>query len=273
MVDMRLQSHSDDPLEEFPEWSEMLKRSVVRDLDPLAAAEAAQQAARVAAAASLTLAAGASGAAISGGTTMTSATMSAATAANASILSTLGGKIGAAVLATAMVTGGAVITGAISTDAATDIAPITTTVDQALKVVETTSGSLSLDIDEDGLRIVDMAALPGWTATVTNQTASELSVMFSDAANSVTVDATVNEAGAIVTEITKHSSGIVDEANDAIPSLGSTVPNAPDTAGAIDVQFDAALGAGATAETDSGAARGSAGADLAIDTSADLTLN
>lgn len=275
MVDMRLQSHSDDPLEEFPEWSEMLKRSVVRDLDPLVAAEAAQQAAQVAAAASLTLAAGASGAAISGGTTMTSATMSAATAANASILSTLGGKIGAAVLATAMVTGGAVITSTISTDGATDTAPITTNVDQALKVVETTSGSLSLDLDQDGLRIVDMVALPGWTATVTNQTASELSVMFSDDASTITVDAIVDRAGAIVTEITSQSSAAIDQAKDATPSLGSIAPevNAPNTDGVADVQTDATLGAGATAETESGAAHGSAGADLSVDTSAGLNVN
>lgn len=270
---MSQQSQSHDPLEEFPEWSANLKASVIPDLDPLAVAETAQLAARAAAAASLTTAAGSTGAIISGGTsTMTSATMSAATATNVSILSTLGGKIGAAILATAVVAGGAAVTGNLAVPATSDVAPVTSlldgTVDGTVKIVETASGSLSLDLTDEGLQIIDLVALEGWTATVTNQTTSELSVAFSDATGTVTVDAAIDEAGAIVTTVSDKVAAQVDEARNLLPE---PVLEAPQVGGNAGAGTDITIGAGVAGDSTAGSAEGSAQTDVSIDTG--LSLN
>lgn len=270
---MRLKSNSDDPLEEFPEWSTELRNAMTADVDPLVVAETAQLGAETAAAASLTVAAGTAAGGLTGGTTtMTTATMSAASAAKGTIASTLSGKLAAVILASAAVTGGLAVTGNLPGISEPEV-PAATVTKTVPTIVDTVSGTVSLELAGETLSVVDIEPLAGWSATVVTDTASELTILFEGTEELVTVDAIVDEAGEIVTTVT--SSTAVGVGGDAGVSGASElevgVGTDTDLGGnaTIGVSGDAAVDQGVQSEAGDVALEGG----IAVDGSAGLVIN
>lgn len=206
------QNPAADPLSEISDWADTLQGAVVTEIDPQLAAATAQQAAAasIAAAASLATVAGTTAGAATGGTTMTSAT--AAYSGAASIFSSLGSKIAAGVLATATVTGGLAATGNLPDtlqNASADLAGhigVEVPRPDLTKLVEMvdvgTAGTVSLEVTDGVLSVVDLAAFAGWQADIKEQADGAVEVIFASADEVVTMTAAVAADGTIQSSVT-----------------------------------------------------------------------
>jgi len=202
-----------DPLSEISDWADELQSAVVTEIDPLLAAQTAQHAAAasIVAAASLATVAGATAGAVSGGTTMTSATATYSGAT--SIFSSLGSMIAAGVLAGATVGGGLAATGNLPDTIQGATADLAGHIGLELprpdlgglvEMVDVgTAGSVSLEVTDGVLSVVDLAAISGWQADVTQGANGTVEVIFTSAAEVLTMTAAVDADGTIRSSVTE----------------------------------------------------------------------
>jgi hypothetical protein len=202
-----------DPLSEIPEWADELQNAVVTGIDPLLAADTAQQAAAasISAAASFATVAGAAAGAATGGSTMTSAT--AAYSGAAGISTGLGSKIAAWVLAGATVTGGLAATGHLPDavqGATADLAGYISLelprpeLGRLVEMVDVGSaGTVSLEVADGVLSVVDLAAVGGWQTAVEQQANGAVKVIFTGADEVVTMTASVATDGTIRSSVSE----------------------------------------------------------------------
>ena len=202
-----------DPLSEISDWADQLETAVVTEIDPLLAAHTAQQAAAasIAAAASLATVAGATAGAVTGGTTMTSATATYSGAA--SIFSNLGSMIAAGVLAGATVGGGLAATGNLPDTVQSATADLAGHIGLELprpdlgglvEMVDVgTAGSVSLGVTDGVLSVVDLAAISGWQTDVTQEANDTVKVTFTNAAEVLTMTAAVDANGTIRSSVSE----------------------------------------------------------------------
>lgn len=204
------QQHNGDDLFDT-EWAAELRTAVVTDLDPDLVAATAHQAAQASAAVAASIAsAAAAGSTTIGGNTMTTATASMTGAASATA-SAMGTKLAALALAGATVTGGLAATGNLPDAVQSATADLVSKVGIELPrpdlagVIEMvdvgTAGTVSLSIVDGAVGVADLAAVGGWSASIEQAGAQEVTVTFTQEDSVIKLDARVGADGALITEV------------------------------------------------------------------------